>query len=119
MGESCCLNLIGALNFAMVAKEKKKKYIHTPGFWLTLEDHVFGGCAGQSLEKQARDCSCFFMQRQVFAQKFHHPLSGTAANRRVTWFHCGGEKMSFICKITFSTATLLDMKVNMCLNYSK
>lgn len=52
----------------MVAKEKKIK-IHTPGFWLTLEDHVFGGCVGQSLEKEARDCSCFFMQRQVFAQK--------------------------------------------------
>lgn len=80
---------------------------------------MFGRCAGQSLEEQARDCGCFFMQRRVFAQEFHHPLSGTAANRRVTWFCCGGEKTSFICKITFNTKTFLDMKVNVCLNYSK
>lgn len=28
-------------------------------------------------------------------------------------------KLNFVCKITFNTIALLDMKVNVCLNYSK
>lgn len=57
--------------------------------------------------------------KELFAQEFHHPLPGKAADHRTTWFHCRGEKMIFLCKITFSTTVLLDMKVNKCLNYSK
>lgn len=119
MEEGCLLNLIRALNFATLTKEKaiiKEIILYIAGFWLTRR---LCGWWGQSLGNQARDCGCFFMQQRVFAQEFHHLLPGMAADHRVMWFHCRGEKMSFLCKITFSTIALLDMKVNKCLNYSK
>lgn len=95
--------------------KRRNNYIYRPGFWLTRR---LCGCWGQSLGNQARDCGCFSTQ-WMFALEFHHPLPGTTADHRVTWFHWRGEKMSFLCKITFSTTALLDMKVNKCLNYSK
>lgn len=58
MGEECLLNLIRALNFALVSKVGgKTKTIVTKTaihiyiwFWLTLRGHMFGCCVGQSLE---------------------------------------------------------------------